>query len=412
MPGNRLPARRRAVCAGVGLAMFCAAGSTLAQPYARASAAPGVLTEADAVARALARAPFDELLTQRIAVAESAVARAGTPPNPGVDVERDRVSAPSETATETKYRFSQRFDIAGRRALAREAAERRVAAARSDAAADVLLLTADVRRAFAEALLKAEGIDALKQWDRRLERAAATVRELRRMGEASGYDLRRVEQERIAARARTTAAEAEYARAWERVLGLMGAEAEAAALRPVGPLLPFAAPPLREIDAAVASRPDLRSLGARADAFDREREAARRGWIPDVTLTVGARDFSAPQQSSNGLILGAAIPIPIFDRNQPELQRADAEARALRAKRELLLKATLADVRGLQRQAEGLRAARAHCRNRLSRRRNRHPAVGRCLSHRPRRRNHRPRSGAPCARRTHRARCRPGSTAS
>jgi cobalt-zinc-cadmium efflux system outer membrane protein len=337
--------------------MSFAVCGAIAQTYAPGPSASGVLTEAQAVTRALTRAPFDELLNQRIAVAQSAVARAGTLPNPGFDVERDRVGEPLGTATDTKYRLSQRFDIAGRRALARDAAEQRVVATRSDAAASRLALTADVRRAFAEALLRAAERDALMQWDRRLDRAAATVRELRRMGEASGYDLRRIEQERIAARARTMAAEAEYARAWERVLGVIGAVPGAGALRPVGPLLPPAAPLPQGIETAVAARPDLRSLAVRADAFDREREAARRGWIPDVTLTVGARDISGPEQSGNGLILGVALPIPVFDRNQPELQRADAEARALRAERELLLQATLADLRGRQQQAEGLRAA-------------------------------------------------------
>jgi cobalt-zinc-cadmium efflux system outer membrane protein len=331
----------------------------VAQGPDRGPSAAGGLAESEAIARALARAPFMEVLTQRVVVAESFVAEAATFPNPLFDVERDQVGLPAGTSTETKYRLGQTFDISGRRGLRREAAERRVEAAQSDGSLSRLELATQVRQVFAEALLRAALRDTLIEWGRRLDRTAATLEQLRRMGDVSGYDRRRLEQERLGAKARLAVADADYARAWERLLGLIGGAPGAMTGRPVGALLPSAPPPLRDLEPAIARRADVRSLDARALAQDREREVARRGWIPDLTLTIGAKDVSGPEGSGTGLILGAAIPIPVFDRRDPAAQRADAEARALRAERDLVVAKALGDLRGLWRQTTALGEAAA-----------------------------------------------------
>jgi cobalt-zinc-cadmium efflux system outer membrane protein len=299
------------------------------------------------------------VLAQRVVAAESFVAEAATFPNPSFDVERDRVGLPAGTSTETKYRLGQTFDFSGRRGLRRDAAERRVEAAQSDASFSRLELATQVRQVFGEALLRAALRDTLIEWGRRLDRTATTLEQLRRMGEVSGYDRRRLEQERLGAKARLSVAEADYARTWERLLGMIGGTPNAATGRPVGSLLPPAPPPLPDLESAIARRADIRSLDARALAQDRERDAARRGWIPDLTLTIGAKDVSGPEGSGSGLILGAAIPIPVFDRREPAAQRADAEARALRAERDLVVAKALGDLRGLWRQTTALRDAAA-----------------------------------------------------
>ncbi len=231
-------------------------------------------------------------------------------------------------------------------------------AARSDSTVRRAEVAAETRLAFAQGLWRASLRDALEEWRRRLDATAAVLDQLRRAGEVSGYDRRRLDQERLSARARLDAAAADYARALEQLLALTGAAA--AVQRPsslAGPLLPDALPPPTDVEAAVARRGDVRGMEERAQALDREREAARRGWIPDVTVTVGVKDVSAPGESGSGPIVGVAIPLPVFDRREPAARRADAEAKLLRAERDLLLARASGELRGLWQQAAALRDA-------------------------------------------------------
>jgi cobalt-zinc-cadmium efflux system outer membrane protein len=73
-------------------------------------------------------------------------------------------------------------------------------------------------------------------------------------------------------------------------------------------------------------------LAARAefDAANRRIEAERRRATPDVTLTLGVRRFQ--ETGTTALVAGAALPIPVFDRNQGAVAVAAAQASAAEAR--------------------------------------------------------------------------------
>lgn len=326
------------------------------------AAAPGLsraeapaLSEAEAVRGALARPAWLEAQDGHLAQAESALTEAALLPNPVFAFERERLGG---DATERSAQISQTFDVSGRRALRREAAGQRLEAARLDGQDRRLALVAEVRQAFAETLQRDRSRDAARRWLERIEAAAQVAARLAQAGEVSGYDRRRIEREAQTARARLAAAAADAARSREALAALAGKRAEDVA-QLAGELLPQAPPELDVALAGLQRRPELASLLAQAEAFERERRAAARGWIPDLTVGVGHKRVTEAAGSDNGVIVGVSVAIPLFDRGQAAEQKSRAQGSTLRAEHALRLDRAQAALRGVWRQAGELRAAAA-----------------------------------------------------
>ena len=312
------------------------------------------LTERQAVELALARPVYRQLEDGRLAVAGSAVTEANLLPNPVFAWEQDRAGG----SVESTARVFQTFDFSGRRALRREAAGIRMDAARFDQEDRRLNTMVEVRRVYSESLFRQEVGGAYARWLRRIENAAEIVRNLAKAGEASGYDRRRLEREAQTATARAAGVAADYARLRETMSGLIGkASGEVVTLE--GKLLPGNTPLLESVQSTLRQRPDLASLNAQADAFDRERSAAERAWIPDVTLGVGQKRSEEPGRTVTGPVLAFSLPLPFFDRGQAGLQRAQARASTLRAEQALTYARSEAELRGVWRQAAELRQVAA-----------------------------------------------------
>ncbi len=316
------------------------------------------LTERQAVDLALSRTEYRALEEGRLGIARSAVTEASLWPNPVLAWERDRVSA----STESTAKIFQSFDFSGRRALRREAANIRVDAAQFDQQDRRLNTIVEVRRLFSESLYRQELGGAYARWLRRIETATEIVGKLAKAGEASGYDRRRIEREAQTARARVASVAAEYARMREAMSGLIGESAgQLAALG--GELLPGNAPSLEALQSALRQRPDFASLNAQADANDRERSAAERAWIPDVTVGVGQKRVDEFSRTDTGVILALSVPLPLFDRGQGSQQRAQARASTLRAEQALAYARAGGELKGAWRQAAELRQAAASFRS-------------------------------------------------
>ena len=237
------------------------------------------LTEREAVAAALSRPAWVEAETGRVAVAESVVTEAGKFPNPVFSIGRDRLNMEGGVSTERSVQISQTFDLSGRRSLRQEAASQRLEAEKFDGRIRRLNMIAEVRRAFAETLYRIQTQSALERWKTRIEQAVAVTAHLAEAGEASGYDRRRIEREAQTVKARLSVAQADTERSRETLAALTGNRPDEV-MHLLGELLPDAAPALDELQAGIRRRPDMASLLAQAEAFERERLAAGRGWIP------------------------------------------------------------------------------------------------------------------------------------
>ena len=315
------------------------------------------LTEAEAVRLGLARADFADLERGAVQAAEAEVLAAGLFPNPTLSYSRDRVDG-SPTTVEQTWMLGQTFDVSGRRGLHREAASRRVAAVTAGNASRQLDLAAEIRRSFHDVLFRQETIRVTSDWAQRFARIEGRVAKLARAGEASGYDRRRLARERQTADARLAAERAELDRAMARLMALTGTS-EAPVLQ--GELLPPSPSP---VEAHLDQRPDLQALSRRAEAADLEGRAAKRGGIPDVTVSIGPKFVDNGSTRENGVALALSVPLPVFDRQQAGQQRAAAEALQARAEYRLARSRAEGELRGLYRQAEGLRTTAADYRGR------------------------------------------------
>jgi outer membrane protein, heavy metal efflux system len=314
------------------------------------------LTEQEAVARALARPAYAEWEAGQIGAAQGAVAEASRFPNPVLHLEEERFSDPAGRSTERTIGIEQTFDLSGRRTLRVEAAEQRAAAAGHDVRDRRQRLVADVRRSFAAALGLQRERQSLAEWLQRIEAASRIVGQLARSGEVAGYARRRIEREVQAAKARLAASGGQALRAQERLRGLAGLDHDAE-LRVVGELMPPQPPPLEAVLKDAGVQPDLAALLAQAEAFERERTAAGREWVPDLTLGVGHKRVAEPGLSDTGIVLSLSVPLPLFDRGDGRRDAAAARARALRAEHALLAGRREAEIRGAWREAAELRAS-------------------------------------------------------
>ena len=318
------------------------------------------LTEAEAVRLGLTRADFADLERGAVQAAEADVLAAGLFPNPTLSYSRDRVDGSPDTVEQT-WMLEQTFEVSGRRGLQREAASRRVAAVTAGNASRQLDMAAEIRRSFHEVLFRQETIRATETWTQRFARVEGMVGKLARAGEASGYDRRRLARERQTAETRLAAERAELDRALAHLVALTGAP-EVPLLK--GALLPSPPTPVDTALTRLDQRPDLRALSRRAEAADLEGRAAKRGGIPEVTVGIGPKYVDNGSTQDKGVALSLSIPLPVFDRQQAGQQRAAAEALQARAEYRLARSRAEGELRGLFRQAEGLRVTAADYRSR------------------------------------------------
>ena len=313
---------------------------------ASAQTIPNVLTEEDAVRIAQGSQSVVALSAAQLDLARSDVERERRWPNPTLDYTRE-----SAGETEQFLTLSQSFDFSGRRAMRRRAAELRVEATQQEVAGQQLDLARIVRSEFSRAASQQELVRALTEWSRKIGAAADTAARLQAGGEVSGYDRRRLERERIGAEARLAAERGALVAAQRRLAAFLGVEnLDGTTLqRPTPPEIPADA----ELTARIEQRPDVAAIAKRVEAATLDAQAAQRWRVPLFDLTAGMKNT----QADSGAILGAGVSLPLFNRNQDELLRANAELAILNAQRTLLVTRARGEVGGLAAEARELRNA-------------------------------------------------------
>jgi outer membrane protein, heavy metal efflux system len=313
------------------------------------------LTEQESLRLGLARPDIISAIEATQAAARSETDAAGRWPNPTLEMQRE--STPSETgrSTERSVVLSQQFDLAGKRGLRKAAANERALAATFDGDQRRLEAQAEIRRRFFEALYRKEVVAASSAWDARMAAIGATVQKLHQGGEVAGYDKRRIALERATVQAQLRSERAAYDKAMQILLTLAaGAPTEG---EPTGELLPPDAMPLETLLARLDQHPELRAAERRAGAFGLERQAAQRGWVPDVTLGVGSKSVENGAYRERGTVISVAIPIPLFERDQSGAAKASAQAEGARAEARLQRARLEGELRGLWQQVRQLNAA-------------------------------------------------------
>lgn len=340
------------------LGLFAIA-STIAGSTVPAQAAPASLDERQYVAEVL-RVGLDA----RVVDAEAALGRAeavgvGAWPNPGVSWARESArSQPGAFGTQDIFALSLTLVPSGRLGLERQAAAKTVDAALARRARARAQLRHEAVAVFYAAVGAAERRVALAASRDRGARLAQVIATREKAGEASGYDRIRIGLESAAIEDLLRGVALAEKRATAAALALLGPEYDR--LPKLEGSVGAGPPPVETRALAQAletRRADLQALRHDADAAETARQAAARGWIPDVTLSGGVQllDAGRPNET-RGYVAGVGVTLPFFQRRQGEGARAEAQQSLAEARRASLTREATAILATAIAESEGRRA--------------------------------------------------------
>ena len=317
-----------------------------------AQEAAQVLTEAQAVTRALARPEWQALTQLPAQQTEGAALEARSWLSPGVEWSRQQFSGPQPDKREDTFLLSQSFDISGRRLARRDAALRREEGGKAESEQRVAGVVAQVREAFYEVMVARERLARLEGSISRVGRFQERVDRLHQAGEMSGLDRGRVRREVELLRGREVVERSRLLQAEARLRSFLGGSHGTVQ----GDLLPE---PPATLDAYVAEQPGApatRMALAQEAAAQFDAKAAGR-WAPDLQLGLGVKRWQEAGLNGNGNVFSLGLTFPTPGRVKAARVRGVAEARAASAQARLQREQDGADLRALWQASVDLRAS-------------------------------------------------------
>jgi len=295
--------------------------------------APPELTEAEFLARFERAEPRLAALATRVERDRAAVVEAGQRPDPAVAVDREEVFASGAALPEHTVRLSWPIDLAGRRGDRIQAAAGAVAATEAAIELDRWRLVVDALAAYYEGAAARARLTVLRDARASFDTAMAVVRARATAGEASGYDVTRLEVELGGYDDLIIEAEGDLARTRKQIAVLVG---KPDAIFDAADAIVTAAPGDDPAAALARQRGDYRAAALREQAATLELVATRRSWLPILTLTGGLKVADLGDDSAWGYVAGVALELPLFDHHAGARARALAERGAWRAEQAVI----------------------------------------------------------------------------
>lgn len=213
--------------------------------------------------------------------------------------------------------------LGGKRRARIEAANRHIDAARSNVAATKVEFMRDAGASFLTLLVAQQTVEKRHAALAELDRLRAIVAGRRASGVASDYDLIRVDVEIEAARADLADAEVDQVSAQGDLANALGyADWHPQAIGSLDTLASMSATSARDID----DLPSVASALADQRAAQADVVTARRERFPEVSASGGR--FWTSQPFGPTYSLGVTVEIPLFDKRNGAVRKAETEARA------------------------------------------------------------------------------------
>ena len=341
------------------LTLLLAPGAARAQPRADdvASASTLLVSSPNLVTWLRARSAGVRAATERTLQAQADARQAGVLPNPTLDLSLGGVpigetNPPglgiSDTANFT-VGLSETIEL-GKRGPRTRAAELRAHASAEDGVGTLADRLGDARLALGKAVYARAKLGAVEE-NLRAAHDLTTLEEARRKaGDISENELQRVVLDAQAVELDVAHGRADLAEALAECRAVLEARCD---LDDAGvELLDRAAELPAEIAdpaAALAERPDLRSLDLQRRGALEDAELARNRVIPDPQIGVAftADGFTASGNDPRTLTFNVGIPLAIFDTGKHDAAKAEAHARELQATAHAALALARAGVDGL-----------------------------------------------------------------
>ncbi|WCM26112.1 TolC family protein [Sphingomonas sp. QA11] len=315
-----------------------------------------VLTLDSALAQAGVSSPQATAATAGIRAAEAGRTVAGLRPNPSVSAQSENVvgSGPYRgfDQAETTVTFSMPLELGGKRGARIGVADARIGRAELEAA----ITRADVRLRVTQAYIEAVAADRrliiARDQLRIANESLRVARDRVMVGESSPIDEQRTSVAQINAQTGLERAERGFQVARDNLALLLGQplagpldQAWFDRVRAVGPEM---RPTGEGTLAYAAASADLLIAGANV-------RLARSQRVPDLTLSAGARRFSAT--GGTAAVLGISVPLPFFNNGRASVSQANAELNQAGARRRAIKLDAEQDIAIVQRDRDNAAAS-------------------------------------------------------
>lgn len=216
-----------------------------------------------------------------------------------------------------------------------------VRAAEADLAGARRMIVLDAAGAFFASASAQVSIDALLDVRGWLDSLVGYTRVRVREGAAAEVDLIRLEVEHGRAQTDLAMARVDLARARAQLATFIGTDSVTLAIA-IDTATNIATLPRREdlLVLAQTRRPEMHAANARLDAARSGVSVERSRIVREVGLIAGVKTMAG----GSSLVTGFSIPVPLFDQNRGEIQRAGAQRRIAAFQREQVERQVAADV--------------------------------------------------------------------
>ena len=301
-------------------------------PVGRAAAVPTVpaagtlLTLEKAVDMAMAANPSLRASALDIVIASAGRRQAGLLPNPTVSYTTEGTQRGTRTRT---FELSQLVELGGKRRARVGLAERDSRLALAAASVARAELRADVTAAYFNALGAQEQVRLAQTSLDIASKARAAAEKRVAAGRVSPVELSRAKVAESTARLDLSQADGELLIARGLLTAYWG-QAQPGTLALVEPVDELAAvPSLEDLRTRLAGSPQLQRARLQVEREEAQVSVDRAQRMPDVTLVVGRQKDE--EMGRTQTVLGVSLPLPLFNRNQGNLQASLARADKARA---------------------------------------------------------------------------------
>jgi outer membrane protein, heavy metal efflux system len=291
---------------------------------------PASLSLADLEGLALAGNPALARAGALINAARANCLQVGLRPNPAVGYEGQQLGS-GGAAEQHGVLFSQEIVTGGKLRLNRAVASQQIVIAEQEYAATRQRILTDVRTRFYRVLVAQRQIELAQELIHLSQQVVASVNALHEAKEVGKVDVLQASLERQQAEILLASAEQRIAAAWRELAAVVGS--------PSMPVQPLAGDPGAEtadisFDEALAriqsESPEVAAAFAEVQRACMTLARERVEPIPNVTFEgiVNVIDNGIGGTTDGGVLL--SVPVPIFDRNQGAILRAQREVTAAR----------------------------------------------------------------------------------
>jgi cobalt-zinc-cadmium efflux system outer membrane protein len=325
------------------------------------AAAGQPLTEEEVLERVRAGHPYLQALRLGIREVEAEARERSLIPNPTVGYTREDTGL----GVDDFLLLSLELPLRGRAGLLHDAATQAATTAEARADASRLNFEARLRLAFTDLLLAQERAAAFGAGVGELGRLVDVLRVREREGEGSRFDRLRTEREVADIETDLQAAGIDRSLAQARLAAFLVHDTPPGGLSAAGRLLDGG--DMAGVDdllaEALAQRADHRALALGESRWATERRAAERLRLPAPAVTAGLKRSSAAAARESGYVIAATLAVPLFNRGQQQVTRAEAARARHVAERDALRLRIESEVRAAHAEATRYRALAERYRN-------------------------------------------------